>query len=71
MTTQENKSDSSLDPYSKAKYDTISCTTKTYSRWLDPYSKAKYDTMPIIYTDTENELDPYSKAKYDTIYRFW
>ena len=36
---------SELDPYSKAKYDTMVWSKfKRYKR-LDPYSKAKYDTI--------------------------
>ena len=34
-----------LDPYSKAKYDTIKDLFLLISVVLDPYSKAKYDTI--------------------------
>ncbi len=36
---------SELDPYSKAKYDTIKQYGKVMGFALDPYSKAKYDTI--------------------------
>ena len=34
-----------LDPYSKAKYDTMNTLIYAHNGLLDPYSKAKYDTM--------------------------
>ncbi len=34
-----------LDPYSKAKYDTINFKSLSLKLKLDPYSKAKYDTI--------------------------
>ncbi len=34
-----------LDPYSKAKYDTILTALVYNEAKLDPYSKAKYDTI--------------------------
>ena len=34
-----------LDPYSKAKYDTIDIKSLNEQIALDPYSKAKYDTI--------------------------
>ena len=34
-----------LDPYSKAKYDTIATQKGVDIFVLDPYSKAKYDTI--------------------------
>ena len=34
-----------LDPYSKAKYDTIPALKTSTVSPLDPYSKAKYDTI--------------------------
>ncbi len=34
-----------LDPYSKAKYDTIVNPVIIRASLLDPYSKAKYDTI--------------------------
>ncbi len=36
-----------LDPYSKAKYDTIKEDKFSKIQKLDPYSKAKYDTIGI------------------------
>ncbi len=38
-----------LDPYSKAKYDTIKGKKMTYKVKLDPYSKAKYDTIYLLH----------------------
>ena len=40
--------DCALDPYSKAKYDTIFKVYKEIPSKLDPYSKAKYDTIKAI-----------------------
>ena len=37
-----------LDPYSKAKYDTIIDNVTKLKDGLDPYSKAKYDTIKQI-----------------------
>ena len=41
-----------LDPYSKAKYDTIGKIADTQTSLLDPYSKAKYDTIIFIQEKT-------------------
>ena len=38
-----------LDPYSKAKYDTITLSPEAVIELLDPYSKAKYDTINLIF----------------------
>ena len=56
-----------LDPYSKAKYDTILISKAIFNLQLDPYSKAKYDTMDFGYIKSNDRLDSYSKAKYDRI----